>query len=69
MKSLYITIKKFIVAIFVGMWDFVFFFFGFPYEKQAEKMKLDEIDDVITGPENEKTTHRFYRANKVSKES
>ena len=57
---------KYIVKFFVGIWDFSFFFFGCPYEKQASKLKLDEIDDVITGPKNDDTTHTFYRANKVS---
>lgn len=60
---------KTILKIFVGIWDFLFFFFGCTYEKQASKLKLDELDGVITGPKNESTAHQFYRANKVSKES
>jgi len=60
---------KGIAKIIVGVWDFVFFFFGFPYEEQAGKLNLDDIDHLIRGPENEKTSHQFYRANKVSNES
>jgi len=60
---------KYIVKFFVGIWDFFFFFFGCPYEKQATKLKLDELDPVLCGPKNEQTTHQFYRANKVSNET
>lgn len=38
-----------------------------PYEKQASKLKLDELDPRLRGCENEKTTHKIYRANKVTK--
>lgn len=55
------------VKVIIGIWDFVFFFFGMPYEEQASKLKLDEYDDIIRGPVNEKTSHKSYRANKVSK--
>lgn len=68
MRSLFGAIKRYGVIFFVGIWDFVFFFFGMPYEEQAGKLKLDEMDDLISGPENEKTTHQFFRANKVTKE-
>ena len=40
-----------------------------PYEKQASKLKLDELDPILRGRENEKTTHIIYRANKVSKKT
>lgn len=50
----------------IGVWDFVFFFFGMPYEEQAKKLKLDEHETLIRGPENPKSTKTFYRANKVS---
>ena len=52
--------------IVIGVWDFFFLFMGAPYEKQAERLKLDELEPHLSGPENEKTTHVFYRANKVS---
>lgn len=58
-----------IVKIVVGVWDFIFFFFGFTYEEQAEKLKLDELDPVITGPKNEKTGHQYFRANKVGQDA
>lgn len=57
---------KYIFKLLVGIWDFIFFFFGITYEKQASKLKLDELDNRLRGPENEKTTHKIYRANKVS---
>lgn len=60
---------KYITRTIVGIWDFIFFFFGFTYEKQAKKLDLDALDSTISGPENEKTTHQFYRANKVGKEN
>ena len=68
MKSLFKTIIKYIIKFFVRVWDFFFFFFGCPYEEQASKLKFDELDPVITGPKNEKTSHQFFRANKVSNE-
>jgi hypothetical protein len=40
-----------------------------PYEEQASKLKLDELDPFIRGHENEKTTYKVYRANKVSKKN
>ena len=58
---------KFGTTIIVGIWDFVFFFFGMPYEQQASKLKLDDYDDIIRGPVNEQTSHKSYRANKVSR--
>ncbi len=39
------------------------------YEKQATKLDLDEMEPTLRGPENEKTTHQYYRANKVGTES
>ena len=68
MKSFFGTIIKYIKKFFIGIWDFVFFFFGMPYEEQAKKLKLDEYEPIIGGPENEKTGHQYYRANKVTKE-
>jgi hypothetical protein len=59
---------KYIFKIIVGIWDFLFFFFGVTYEKQASKLELDKLDPIIRGHENEKTTHQIYRANKVSKQ-
>ena len=69
MKYFFKAVLKYIVKFFVGIWDFIFFFFGMPYEEQACKLKLDEYEDIIGGPENEQTEHQFYRANKVSNES
>lgn len=69
MKSFFGVIRKSIVVVFVGIWDFIFFFFGMPYEEQASKLKLDKMDHLISGPENEKTTHQFFRANKVTQEN
>lgn len=63
MEYIVMCIKKF----FIGIWDFVFFFFGMPYEKQAKKLKWDEKDAAFRGPENPKTKKIHYRANKVSK--
>jgi hypothetical protein len=68
LKNIFATIIKYIIKIIVFIWDFVFFFFGMPYEKQASKLKLDELDPILRGRENEKTTHIIYRANKVSKQ-
>jgi len=57
---------KFIYAFFIGIWDFIFFFFGMPYEEQAKKLKLDENDGLIRGPDNVKRSTKVYRPNKVS---
>lgn len=67
MKYIFGLIRQYITKFIVGIWDFVFFFFGFPYEKQANKLDLNKLDDTLRGPPNEKTTHKIYRANKVSK--
>jgi len=69
LKNIFAIIIKYIIKTIVFIWDFVFFFFGMPYEKQASKLKLDELDPILRGRKNEKTTHKIYRANKVSKES
>lgn len=67
MKNIFGIIAKYNIKAVVFIWDFVFFFFGMPYEKQASKLKLDELDSTLRGHENEKTTHQVYRANKVNK--
>ena len=59
-------IKKYTKMFFVGIWDFIFFFFGMPYEEQAGKLDLEKIDSVLRGPENEVTKHQFKRANRAS---
>lgn len=56
---------KYIRMFFVGIWDFVFFFFGMPYEKQAEKLDLNKIDPTLRGPDTDKPKYQVYRANKV----
>lgn len=63
MKYLLTLIKKF----FIKIWDFIFFFFGMPYEEQAKKLNWDEKDATFRGPANPKTKKTYYRANKVSK--
>lgn len=67
MKNTFRFIKKYSVKAIIFIWDFIFFFFGMPYEKQASKLKLDELDDIFRGGENKQTTHKVYRPNKVSK--
>lgn len=37
-----------------------------PYEEQASKLKLDELDPIFRGGDNKQPTHKVYRANKVS---
>jgi len=63
MKYIIGLIKKFFIAI----WDFLFFFFGMPYEEQAKKLDWDKNDAAFRGPDNPKTKKTHYRANKVSK--
>ena len=60
-------IARFIKKAFTKLWDFVFFFFGMPYEQQAKKLDWDEKDAAFRGPQNPKTKKTYYRANKVSK--
>lgn len=57
---------KYIFKPIIFVWDAISLFFGFPYEKLAKKLDLDGMDSSIRGPENQKTTHKAYRANKVS---
>lgn len=52
-------------SIAIGIWDFIFFFFGMPYEEQAKKLNLDEHDKALRGPKNPKIKTIVYRANKV----
>jgi len=68
MQYLFKLVFKYTKKLIVGIWDFVFFFFGMPYEEQASKLKLDAYEEIIGGPRNEETGHQFYRANKVSNE-
>ena len=63
MKTIFGLIKKF----FIWIWDFIFFFFGMPYEEQARKLDWDKKDAAFRGPDNPKTKKTHYRANKVSK--
>ena len=63
MKKIFGTIKKFLI----GVWDFIFYFIGAPYEQQAKKLDWDEKDAAFRGPENPKTKKKHYKANKVSK--
>ncbi|MDQ7044412.1 MAG: hypothetical protein Q9M32_00660 [Sulfurimonas sp.] len=69
MKYIIIIFKaiiKYIRMFFRGIWDFIFFFFGMPYEKQAKKLDLEKIDSVLRGPQDEKTSHQIYRANRAA---
>ena len=68
MKNILGIITKYSIRTIVFIWDFVFFFFGMPYEKQASKLNLEELDSTLRGGENKQSTHKVYRANKVSKE-
>ena len=61
MKTIFRFIIKYTRMVIVGIWDFIFFFFGFPYEKQASKLDLKKVDPVFRGPPNQKTTHKIYR--------
>ncbi|HEX5710069.1 MAG TPA: hypothetical protein VFX68_01890 [Sulfuricurvum sp.] len=69
MKYIFKTSLRYTINTIVWIWHFVFFFFGMTYEKQASKLKLDELDNAMRGHENIKTTHQIFRANKVSKKS
>ncbi len=60
-------ITRLIKNFFIKIWDFIFFFFGMPYEEQAKKLDWDEKDAAFRGPENPKSKKTHYRANKVSK--
>ena len=63
MKYILTRIKK----LLIGVWDFVFYLLGAPYEEQAKKLDWDEKDAAFRGPENPKTKITHYRANKVGK--
>ncbi|MDP3119690.1 MAG: hypothetical protein Q8N01_04675 [Sulfuricurvum sp.] len=69
MKHIFEIITKYSIKTIFFIWDFIFFFFGMPYEKQASKLKLDKLDHIFRGTENQQPTHKIYRANKVSKGS
>jgi hypothetical protein len=66
LKNIFTTIGKYSRKGIIFVWDFIFFFFGMPYEKQASKLKLDKLDHIFRGGENKQSTHKIYRANKVS---
>ena len=59
LTMLWQTIKRF----FIGVWNVLSLFFGFPYEEQAKKLK----DYDARGEDNPKRKYTAYRANKVSK--
>lgn len=50
----------------IQIWDFLSSFFGFPYEVQANKLDVENIDPGLRDPINLKTSHISYTANKVS---
>ena len=66
MKNIFSAITKYSRKGIIFIWDFVFFFFGMPYEEQASKLKLDKLDHIFRGSENKQPIHKIYRANKVS---
>ena len=57
---------KYVMKPFIWIWDFTFFFFGFTYEKQASKVDFEKIDPTLRGPDNFKTSHTIYRANRAN---
>jgi len=63
MIKIIIECWNFLCKLFIFIWDFVFFFFGMPYEEQAKK--LGDCD--ARGEDNPKRKYTAYRANKVSK--
>ena len=63
MIKIIIKCWNFLCKLFIFIWDFVFFFFGMPYEEQAKK--LGDCD--ARGEDNPKRKYTAYRANKVSK--
>jgi hypothetical protein len=67
LRNIFAIITKYSVKAIIFIWDFIFFFFGMPYEKQASKLKLDKLDPIFRGGENKQTTHKVYKPNKVSK--
>ncbi len=49
------------------IWDFLLLFFAFSTTKHCNKLKWDDQDPALRGPDNPKTKNTYYRANKVSK--
>lgn len=47
------------------IWDFIFYFLGAPYEKQAGRLDDEKAESFFRGPENTKSSHKIYRANKT----
>lgn len=65
MVSFFKFIIKVIVKFFVFIWDFIFFFFGMPYEKQASKLDMQKHDPLMRGPKDEQPKYTVYRANRA----
>lgn len=57
---------KLLLKLLQSSWDFLSYFFGFPYEQQAKNLDLDKVDPTLRGPENPVSDRKIYRANKVS---
>ncbi|MBT5935959.1 hypothetical protein [Sulfurimonas sp.] len=68
MQQILIIIKNIITKPIIILWNIFSLFFGFPYEKQCDKLELEKYDKDIRGPDNEKPKYTVYRANKVSNE-
>ena len=66
MQQILIFIKYIIFKPIVLIWNILSVLFGFPYEKQCDKLQLKKYDKDIRGPDNDKPTYTVYRANKVS---
>ena len=64
--SVFKFIIKLVVKFVVFIWDFIFFFFGMPYEKQASKLDMQKHDPLMRGPEDEKPKYTVYRANRAA---
>ena len=60
-------IKETIFKLLIGIWDFVFYIVGAPYEQQAKKLDAQKVDPIFRGPINEKSDRTVYRANKAGK--
>lgn len=67
MKKVLMNIKKTIFKLLIGIWDFVFYIVGAPYEQQAKKLDAEKADHIFRGPANAKSDRTVYRANKTSK--
>ena len=59
-------IHNILITLLKRIWNIFSYFFGFPYEAQANKIDSAKADPFLRGPVNEKKDYTIYRANKVS---